>query len=87
MKQQDALLAKGRLLGIQFDSLFKDNFYMCIGVPAIIAAEKIRKALIQLGYELYFESHANQKFVVLENTKMIYFITQKYICTKCVLKN
>lgn len=71
MKQHGGLFAKGRLLGIQFDSLFKDNFYMRIGVPAIIAAEKIRKALIQLGYQLYFESHTNQIFVVLENTKMI----------------
>jgi threonine aldolase len=70
MKQHGALLAKGRLLGIQFDILFTDDFYMHIGIPAIIAAKKVQKALLQLGYQLYFESPTNLLFVVMENAKM-----------------
>jgi threonine aldolase len=67
MKQHGALLAKGRLLGIQFDELFKDDLYMKIGEPAIKAAAGIRKALEEKGYRLYFESPTNQIFVVIEN--------------------
>ena len=67
IKQHGALLAKGRLLGIQFDELFRDDLYMKIGEPAIRAAAAIRKALQEKGYRLYFESPTNQTFVVIEN--------------------
>ena len=67
IKQHGALLAKGRLLGIQFDELFRDDLYMKIGEPAIKAAESIRTALQGKGYHLYFESPTNQIFVVMEN--------------------
>lgn len=49
MKQHGALLAKGRLLGIQFDSLFTDDLYLHIGLPAIMAANKIRESLQKFG--------------------------------------
>ena len=67
IKQHGALLAKGRLLGIQFDELFRDDLYMKIGKPAIESAARIRKALLEKGYRLYFESPTNQIFVVIEN--------------------
>lgn len=70
MKQHGALLAKGRLLGIQFDALFSDDLYLRIGANAITAADQIRNALLDHGYHLYFESPTNQVFVVLENEKM-----------------
>ena len=70
MKQYGALLAKGRIFGIQFDTLFTDNLYLKIGTPAISAADKIRAALKAKGYEIYFETPTNQIFVVLENSKM-----------------
>ena len=70
MKQHGALLAKGRLLGLQFDVLFTDDLYQRIGVPAMIAAEKIRNTLLHRGYQLCFESPTNQLFIVLENTRM-----------------
>jgi len=66
-KQHGALLAKGRLLGIQFDELFRDDLYMRIGEPAIKAAAKIRQALREEGYRLYFEAPTNQIFVVVDN--------------------
>ena len=67
IKQHGALLAKGRLLGIQFDELFRGDLYMKIGKPAIESAARIRKALLEKGYRLYFESPTNQIFVVIEN--------------------
>lgn len=70
IKQHGALLAKGRLLGIQFDELFRDDLYMKIGEPAIKAAADIRAALREKGYRLYFESPTNQIFVVIENQTM-----------------
>jgi threonine aldolase len=70
IKQHGALLAKGRLLGIQFDTLFTDNLYDKISKHAIDMAEKLKKGLLEKGYHLYFESPTNQQFVVLENEKM-----------------
>ena len=67
IKQHGALLAKGRLLGIQFDELFREDLYMKIGEPAIRAAAAIRTALRGKGYRLCFESPTNQVFVVIEN--------------------
>lgn len=70
VKQHGALLAKGRLLGIQFDVLFTDKLYGNIGENAISAAERIRKELKKKGYRLFFEAPTNQIFVILENEQM-----------------
>lgn len=70
IKQHGALLAKGRLLGIQFDTLFTDDLYYDIGKDAIKFANKIKNALIEKGYKLYLDNPTNQIFVILENTKM-----------------
>ena len=69
VKQQGALLAKGRLLGIQFDTLFTDDLYTKISKNAIETAMKLKKALQEKGYQLYIDSPTNQQFVVLENHK------------------
>ena len=70
IKQQGALLAKGRLLGLQFDTLFTDHLYEKIGLPAIQAADRIRQILSQNGYALCFDSPTNQVFCVIENAAM-----------------
>ncbi len=70
IKQHGALLAKGRILGIQFDELFKDDLYLRIGEPAIRAADRIREALAAKGYDLCFGSPTNQIFCVVENGKL-----------------
>ena len=70
VKQHGALLAKGRMLGIQFDELFTDHLYERIGVPAINAADRIRQILSQNGYQLCFNSPTNQVFFVIEDTAM-----------------
>ena len=68
VKQHGALLAKGRLLGIQFEELMKDELYMKVGKTAIGAADRIREALRKNGYELYLENPTNQVFTILENS-------------------
>jgi len=70
IKQHGALLAKGRLLGIQFDELFTDNLYQAIGENAIQTADRIRKALKEKGYRFFFETPTNQIFCVLENKQL-----------------
>ena len=70
IKQHGALLAKGRMLGIQFDELFTDYLYGRVGVPAIQAADRIRQLFIQKGYTLCFDSPTNQVFCIIENTEM-----------------
>lgn len=70
IKQQGALLAKGRLLGIQFDTLFTDNLYLEISKNAIDTAAKLKKALKEKDYKLFIDSPTNQIFVILENAKM-----------------
>lgn len=69
-KQHGALLAKGRLLGIQFDTLFTDNLYLKISKHAINMAEELKHALQEKGYKFYFKSPTNQQFIILENTHM-----------------
>ncbi len=70
VKQHGALLAKGRLLGIQFDTLFSDDLYKKIGKHAIELAEKLKKALYEKNYKFYLESPTNQQFIIIENKKM-----------------
>ena len=64
-KQRGAMLAKGRLLGIQFDALFTDDLYMKISRHAIIMADRLRDLLHRKGYPFYLESPTNQQFVIL----------------------
>ncbi|MBQ3668493.1 MAG: aminotransferase class I/II-fold pyridoxal phosphate-dependent enzyme [Clostridia bacterium] len=70
VKQHGALLAKGRINGIQFDTLFTDNLYERIGKTAIDAAQRIRAALVQKGYELGIPSPTNQIFINISNEKL-----------------
>ena len=70
IKQRGALLAKGRLLGIQFDTLFTDNLYFKISKHAIAMAEKLKEVFHKKGYTFFLESPTNQQFIILENEKM-----------------
>ena len=69
-KQHGALLAKGRLLGVQFDTLFADGLYGEVGRTAINAAAELRRILSEAGCTFFRESPTNQQFVVLENAQM-----------------
>jgi len=65
IKQNGALLAKGRLLGIQFDTLFTDGLYERCGAHATHAADRIRAALRAHGYRFAWETPTNQIFLAL----------------------
>lgn len=65
VKQHGALLAKGRIAGLQFDTLFSNDLYKKGGETAIRAADRIRAALLQKGYRLAFQAPTNQIFLVL----------------------
>ena len=70
IKQHGALLAKGRVLGIQFDALFTDDLYFKISRHAIEMADIMRKMFIKKGYKFFIETVTNQIFIILENKKM-----------------
>lgn len=68
VKQRGALLAKGRLLGIQFDTLFTDDLYFKISAHAIEMAECLKEGFAKRGYRFYLDSPTNQQFVILPNS-------------------
>lgn len=70
IKQNGALLAKGRLLGIQFDTLFTDGLYLDISRSAIDMAEKLKDMFRKKGYRLFIDSPTNQQFIILENSEL-----------------
>ena len=65
IKQHGALLAKGRLLGIQFDTLFTDDLYFKIAAHADKLAMKLKNAFLEKGYKMYFDSYTNQQYPIL----------------------
>ncbi len=70
IKQHGALMAKGWLLGIQFDRLFSDNLYFESGKNGVERAKQLEEIFKSKGYKIFIESPTNQKFIVLENAKM-----------------
>ncbi len=66
VKQHGALLAKGRLLGIQFDTLMQDGLYFKLAAHAVEQAMRLREAFVAKGYKMYSDSPTNQQFVLLD---------------------
>ncbi len=66
VKQHGALLAKGRLLGIQFDTLMHNDLYFTLARHAVEQAIRIKQAFIAKGYKMYSDSPTNQQFVLLD---------------------
>lgn len=84
IKRHGGMLAKGRLLGIQFATLFADGLYMQISRHAIAQAMRIRLALQAQGIPFLIDSPTNQQFPILSNeqldrlsTKYLFSIWQK----------
>lgn len=69
IKQGGGMLAKGRLLGIQFETLFTDNLYFSMAKHAIDLAMKVRDVLTERGYSFLMESPTNQQFPILTNAQ------------------
>ena len=68
MKLHGALLAKGRLLGVQFKTLFSDNLYCRIGRHADILAKILKEGFLAKGYRTFIDSPTNQQFFILPNS-------------------
>lgn len=66
-KQRGAVLAKGWLLGVQFEALLKDDLYFSIAAHANEMAERLQDGLIAMGWELLVKSPTNQVFPVVKN--------------------
>lgn len=70
MKQRGGMLAKGRLLGIQFDTLFTDDLYFKIARNAIDMAFQIRDIFVSNGYPLLFDSPTNQQYPIIPDSEL-----------------
>ena len=77
IKQKGALLAKGRLLGIQFMELFKDNLFFDLAKHANEMATLLQDALIEENYKLLIKSPTNQIFPIMPNSH-IKILREKY---------
>ncbi len=66
-KQKGALLAKGRLAGVQFDTLFTDGLYFNISRNAIDRAEELKEVFREKGYRFWRDSPTNQQYFILHN--------------------
>lgn len=80
IKQKGGMLAKGRLLGIQFLELFRDGLYFEVSKHAIEMAELFKKGLVEKGYPFFIDSVTNQQFFVISNEKLAQ-ISEKYAVT------
>lgn len=69
VKKRGALLAKGRVLGVQFETLFTDGLYFEIGRHAIEMAEEMKAIFRRKGLQFFKETDSNQQFVVFENER------------------
>lgn len=85
VKQHGALVAKGRLFGVQFDRLFTDNLYEKIGRQAVDYAKQLKNILTAKGYRFYLESPTNQQFLIIPNEQLeilgqsvVYSFWEKY---------
>ena len=65
IKQRGGMLAKGRLLGIQFDELFENDLYFRVAKHADDLAMKLKHAFVAKGYPLFFDSYTNQQFPIM----------------------
>ena len=70
MKQRGAMLAKGRMLGIQFEELFREDRYFKISKNAAECAEMLTAALRKKGYKFMYTPETNQLFPIMTNDKI-----------------
>ena len=70
IKQKGGMLAKGRLLGIQFLELFRDGLYFEIAKHAIDMAMILKEGLKERGYSFFMDSETNQQFIIIEDEKL-----------------
>ena len=69
-KQHGAVIAKGALIGLQFEALFTDNLYFKLSEHAIKMAMRMKNIFQQKGYRFYVDSPTNQQFIVLPDAEV-----------------
>ena len=77
IKQRGGMLAKGRYLGLQFETLFQDGLYYDVSEHAVSLAMRIREACERQGYDCLYDSWTNQQFPILPN-QLIERLQEKY---------
>ena len=77
IKQHGGMLAKGRLLGIQFEEILKDGLYMELSRHAVNLALKLKSALIEMNVPFLVDSPTNQQFPILPNV-VLPMLREKY---------
>lgn len=77
IKQRGGMLAKGRFLGVQFETLFRDGLYLKISGSAVSQAMRIRDAFSSVGCDFLFPSPTNQQFPIV-NERVYDEISKKY---------
>lgn len=70
IKQRGGMLAKGRLLGIQFETLLKDGLYEEIAGKAVKQAMRLKEAFLEKGYPLLYNSYTNQQYPIMPNSQL-----------------
>lgn len=70
IKQRGGMLAKGRLLGIQFETLLKDGLYEEIAGKAVKQAMRLKEAFLEKGYPLLYDSYTNQQYPIISNCQL-----------------
>ena len=64
------MIAKGALIGLQFDALFTDSLYFKLSEHAINMAMRMKSLFIRKGFEFYVDSPTNQQFIVIDNEQV-----------------
>ena len=77
LKRRGAMLAKGRMLGIQFEVLFEDGLYFEIAQHAVALADELRLGCRDAGLEMLYDTAANQLFPIMPDT-VIAKLQEKY---------
>ena len=75
-KQHGAVIAKGALIGLQFEALFTDNLYLQLSRHAVKIAMRMRQIFEERGFELFIDSPTNQQFVILPDAVVEYLSQQ-----------
>ena len=83
IKQRGGMLAKGRLLGIQFDTLMTDNLYFDISAHAIALAEKLENTFKELGVPFLVKVQSNQLFPILPDGVLARLAEAYVFCEQC----
>lgn len=87
LKQSGALMAKGYIIGSQFEALFTDDLYKKVGEVSNDIALQIKDILVEKGYEFFSESFTNQQFVIIPNDDLKIIDKKFKYTTWQVLKN